>query len=55
MFNLFPAFVVPGLLGLIGVTAGVHRLWAHKSYTASRPLKFILLWWYTMAAQVLQI
>lgn len=24
------------------VTAGYHRLWAHRSYTASRPLKYLL-------------
>ncbi|KAG7529417.1 hypothetical protein FFLO_05689 [Filobasidium floriforme] len=26
----------------LGITAGYHRLWAHRSYTASRPLEYIL-------------
>lgn len=27
----------------IGITAGYHRLWAHKAYSARQPTKFILL------------
>lgn len=26
-----------------GITAGAHRLWAHRSYKAKKPLKFILI------------
>jgi len=26
----------------LGITAGYHRLWAHRSYNASRPLEYIL-------------
>jgi len=26
----------------LGITAGYHRLWAHRSYSASRPLQFVL-------------
>lgn len=26
----------------LGITAGYHRLWAHKSYSASRPLELFL-------------
>ena len=27
----------------MGITAGVHRLWAHKSYQASTPFKIFLM------------
>ncbi|KAI0643629.1 hypothetical protein C8Q79DRAFT_1012205 [Trametes meyenii] len=27
---------------MIGITAGYHRLWSHRSYNASRPLQYIL-------------
>ncbi|GLG96638.1 Acyl-CoA Delta(11) desaturase [Gryllus bimaculatus] len=36
------AFVL-GTFSLLGVTAGSHRLWAHRTYTASLPLKVFLL------------
>ena len=26
----------------VGITAGYHRLWAHRSYNASRPLEYLL-------------
>ena len=26
----------------LGITAGYHRLWAHRSYNASKPLKYFL-------------
>ncbi|XP_011698202.1 PREDICTED: acyl-CoA desaturase-like [Wasmannia auropunctata] len=29
-------------LGSIGMTAGVHRLWSHRSYSANLPLRLIL-------------
>lgn len=34
--------VLHGLYAL-GITAGSHRLWAHKSYHASAPLRFFLM------------
>jgi len=30
-------------LGGLGITGGAHRLWAHRSYTASAPLRFFLM------------
>ena len=27
---------------LVGITAGYHRLWAHRSYNASKPLEYFL-------------
>jgi stearoyl-CoA desaturase (delta-9 desaturase) len=30
-------------LSCLGVTAGAHRLWAHKSYLATRPLRIFLI------------
>ncbi|XP_067619742.1 acyl-CoA Delta-9 desaturase [Eurosta solidaginis] len=35
----------------IGITAGAHRLWSHKSYTASTPLKILLVFLFTIAGQ----
>lgn len=35
----------------IGITAGSHRLWAHKSYSASTPLKVLLMLWSSGAHQ----
>lgn len=32
-----------GAFGAFGITAGAHRLWAHKSYKAKWPLKCILV------------
>ena len=33
----------------IGVTAGAHRLWAHRAYKAKLPLRIILMVFFTMA------
>lgn len=30
------------LFNMIGITAGYHRLWSHRSYNASRPLEYFL-------------
>jgi len=30
-------------LGGIGVTAGAHRLWSHRTYTATTPFRFLLM------------
>merc|ERR1739838_480511 len=34
-----------------GVTAGMHRLWSHKSYRARTPLQLWLMFWATAAVQ----
>ncbi|KAL7728088.1 hypothetical protein ACLKA6_002235 [Drosophila palustris] len=35
----------------IGITAGAHRLWSHKSYNASLPLRILLAFMFTIAGQ----
>jgi len=35
----------------LGITAGVHRLWSHRSYTASISLRFVLMLWNSIANQ----
>lgn len=40
--TLLWAFVLWPISGL-GITAGVHRLWAHRSYNASFPLRVVLM------------
>ncbi|CAH0390828.1 unnamed protein product [Bemisia tabaci] len=40
-----------GGIGGFGVTAGAHRLWAHRSYKAKLPLKIILILCYSVAGQ----
>ncbi|TBU27702.1 hypothetical protein BD311DRAFT_788980 [Dichomitus squalens] len=30
------------VLSMLGITAGYHRLWSHRSYNASRPLQYLL-------------
>lgn len=39
------------LFGGLGITAGAHRLWAHRSYKAELPLRIILGVFQTIAAQ----
>lgn len=39
------------LLGGLGITAGAHRLWAHKSYKAKWPLEVLLMILNTVAFQ----
>ncbi|KAJ8721564.1 hypothetical protein PYW07_002339 [Mythimna separata] len=36
---------------MLSVTAGVHRLWTHKSYKAKLPLRILLVSFFTMAYQ----
>nr|AFJ66832.1 delta 12 acylCoA desaturase/acetylenase [Chauliognathus lugubris] len=38
-------------LGILGITAGAHRLWAHKAYKARWPLKLFLAYIQTLAFQ----
>ncbi|XP_062125679.1 LOW QUALITY PROTEIN: acyl-CoA Delta-9 desaturase [Drosophila sulfurigaster albostrigata] len=35
----------------IGITAGAHRLWSHKSYNASLPLRIVLAFMFSIAGQ----
>lgn len=44
------AFTLWPLTGL-GITAGVHRLWSHRSYTASLPLRIFLMLMNSIANQ----
>lgn len=39
----------------LGITAGAHRLWAHKSYSAKWPLKLMLMMFNTLAFQVIYL
>uniref|UniRef100_A0A182IXB6 Fatty acid desaturase domain-containing protein n=1 Tax=Anopheles atroparvus TaxID=41427 RepID=A0A182IXB6_ANOAO len=39
------------LCGILGVTAGAHRLWAHRTYQATPLLRFILMIFQTLAGQ----
>lgn len=38
--------------GGLGITAGAHRLWAHRAYKAKWPLRLILMLFNTLAFQV---
>ncbi|XP_029674734.1 acyl-CoA Delta(11) desaturase-like isoform X1 [Formica exsecta] len=40
-----------GMLSGIGVTAGAHRLWCHRSYKAKWPMRLILIIFHTAALQ----
>ncbi|KAK9504993.1 hypothetical protein O3M35_009151 [Rhynocoris fuscipes] len=40
-----------GLMGGLGITAGAHRLWAHKAYKAKWPLRVFLMICQTIAFQ----
>lgn len=50
-FVCFAAFLLYQAGGL-GITAGAHRLWSHRSYKAKWPLKVILVIFNTLAFQV---
>jgi fatty-acid desaturase len=39
-------------LAAVGVTAGAHRLWCHRSYKAKWPLRLLLCIFQTAAFQV---
>jgi len=54
MIPLFLAAAVCYLISALGVTAGAHRLWSHKSYKASLPLRVFLALANSMAFQVTQ-
>jgi fatty-acid desaturase len=47
--------ILAGLIhscGALGITAGAHRLWSHKSYKAKLPLRIILTFMQTVSFQV---
>ncbi|KYM91392.1 Acyl-CoA Delta(11) desaturase [Atta colombica] len=44
-------FVALGTAAMIGVTAGTHRLWSHRSYKAKWPMRLILMIFQTIAFQ----
>lgn len=50
---IFTAFL--SFIGIIGVTCGAHRLFAHRTYEANTFLKLFLVLCQTMAGQVSQI
>lgn len=52
LFLLFSGLFVWIMSGL-GVTAGLHRLWSHKSYKAKWPLRIILMLMSTIAFEVI--
>lgn len=47
IFTTFLSFI-----GIIGVTCGAHRLWAHQTYEANTFLRLFLMLCQTMAGQV---
>ena len=49
---IFVAVLVYGYSGALGVTAGVHRYWTHKSYGAKLPLRIILAALYLITGMV---
>lgn len=48
MFAALIMYVASGF----GITGGAHRLWTHKSYKATLPLKLFLLLCFSSAGQV---
>ncbi|KAG5334260.1 ACOD desaturase, partial [Acromyrmex heyeri] len=40
------------IVAIIGITAGSHRLWSHRSYKAKWPMRLILMIFQTIAFQV---
>lgn len=51
MWSTFLFAFLLHLYGGLGITAGAHRLWAHKSYKAKWPLRFFLMLCNTIAFQ----
>lgn len=41
--KVFTIFLIFWVLYALGITGGSHRLWAHKSYSASLPLRVFLM------------
>jgi stearoyl-CoA desaturase (delta-9 desaturase) len=40
---LFELILATQLTGMLGITAGAHRLWSHKSFTAALPTRIIFM------------
>lgn len=38
-------------LATLGITMGYHRLWSHRAYRASTPLRVVLAWMGTLGFQ----
>ncbi|KAG7213574.1 hypothetical protein KM043_002829 [Ampulex compressa] len=57
-FNFFAEWraviwgVATYIISIFGVTAGVHRLWSHRSYKAKWPLRVLLLFCFYTAGQL---
>ena len=41
--TLAHVFLVGQWIGMLGITAGAHRLWSHRSYSASFPVRVLLM------------
>lgn len=50
-FYLFITALAYGYCGGFGITAGAHRLFAHKAYKANKALKVLMLYFQTIAFQ----
>lgn len=50
LIRLFAALTY-GFAGGFGITAGSHRLFAHKAYKANKAMKIMLLYFQTIAFQ----
>lgn len=44
-------FIFTSIIAGFGVTAGVHRLWCHRSYKATTPFRYFLALCYSVAGQ----
>ncbi|KAL4450314.1 hypothetical protein ABPG74_009020 [Tetrahymena malaccensis] len=44
-------FLIFHVMGGLGITAGSHRLWAHRSYTAKTPYRILVMLFNSMAFQ----
>ncbi|XP_055381401.1 acyl-CoA Delta-9 desaturase-like [Condylostylus longicornis] len=51
LYKLYIYSHIVGYFSSVGVTAGAHRLWAHKAYKAKWPLRLILMILQTVAFQ----
>jgi stearoyl-CoA desaturase (delta-9 desaturase) len=49
---IFVAVFVYGYIGVVGVTAGAHRFWTHRSYKAKLPLRILLAAIYLITGMV---
>lgn len=47
--------LVFGTITAMGVTAGAHRLWTHRSYKAKLPLRIVLMLCFATSGQVIKL